>query len=66
MKKEKRFITLSEESTLMDGARTVLVDTQTGVEYLFAKSGYSGGLCALLDADGKPLVCPRSQWEPLL
>ena len=65
MKKEKRFVTLSEESSLMRSC-TVLVDTQTGVEYLFTASGYSGGLCPLVDADGKPLTCPRSQWEDKL
>ena len=36
----------------------VLVDRQTGVNYLFACSGYSGGLTVLLDADGKPVVTP--------
>ncbi|MCI8697860.1 MAG: hypothetical protein HFF29_01950 [Oscillospiraceae bacterium] len=33
-------------------------DTSTGVQYLFVHSGYAGGLCPLLDKDGKPLT-----WE---
>lgn len=34
----------------------VYVDRETGVNYLFVKSGYGGGLTPLLDADGKPVV----------
>ena len=36
----------------------VLMDTATGVQYLFVQSGYAGGLCPLVDRDGKPLT-----WE---
>ena len=38
--------------------RKVFVDTQTGVNYLIASSNMTGGcgMCALLDADGKPVV----------
>ncbi|MDO4893489.1 MAG: DUF6440 family protein [Eubacteriales bacterium] len=38
------------------GSRTVLVDTETGVNYLFIKSGYSGGLTPLYNADGSLVV----------
>ena len=34
----------------------IWVDKQTGVNYLFHRDGYSGGLTALLDADGQPIV----------
>ncbi|ETO95064.1 hypothetical protein HMPREF1495_1534 [Lachnoanaerobaculum sp. MSX33] len=34
----------------------VWVDTETGVNYLFKANGYAGGLTALLDKDGKPVV----------
>ena len=34
----------------------VWVDKQTGVNYLFQADGNAGGLCPLLDADGKPVV----------
>ena len=37
---------------------TVLVDRKTGVNYLFAQAGYAGGLCVLVDRDGKPIVTP--------
>lgn len=34
----------------------VIVDKQTGVNYLFVRSGYGGGLTPLIDAEGKPIV----------
>jgi len=37
----------------------VWVDKQTGVNYLFHIDGYAGGLTALLDSDGKPVVSPE-------
>lgn len=33
----------------------VLLDTQTGIMYLQAFSGYAGGLTPLLDKDGVPM-----------
>ena len=44
-------------SSLSDpGVFQVIVDKKTGVNYLWVKSGYAGGLTPLLDADGKPIV----------
>ena len=40
------------------GNKFILVDRQTGVNYLFVASGYSGGLTPLLDREGKPIVSP--------
>jgi hypothetical protein len=34
----------------------IWVDRETGVNYLFHSAGYSGGLCVLVDKDGKPVV----------
>lgn len=34
----------------------IWVDTETGVNYIFHKSGYGAGLTPLLDKDGKPVV----------
>ena len=43
----------------------VIVDKETGVNYLFVQSGYAGGLTPLLDRDGKPVVTPvRSSYDP--
>ncbi len=33
----------------------VIVDKETGVNYLVAKFGVAGGLCPLIDQDGKPM-----------
>ena len=63
MKKEKRFVILDAESEVFGMSRTTLVDTQTGVMYLFVQSGTGGGLTPLLDAQGRPLLCRRSEWE---
>ena len=34
----------------------IIVDTETGVMYLFRGEGYRGGLTVMVDADGKPLI----------
>ena len=52
-------IVLREGSSLTSGLKFVLVDKETGVNYLFVQSGYAGGITPLLDADGKPIVTPR-------
>lgn len=39
-----------------DRTLMILVDRETGVNYLFVQSGYGGGLTPLLDADGEPVV----------
>ena len=53
-KKEKRFVKVYSEGAL--GSMEIYVDTKTGVNYLFRHAGYAGGMCPLLDADGKPVV----------
>ena len=58
-KEENRFIKVKSESGGFTGpATTVLVDRLTGVNYLFASSGYAGGLTPLLNRDGTPIVTP--------
>ena len=57
--KTDRFVCTEISGGAFDTVRPyVLVDRQTGVNYLFAASGYSGGLTVMLDADGKPIVTP--------
>lgn len=34
----------------------IWVDRETGVNYMYHVSGYSGGLTPLLDREGKPIV----------
>lgn len=39
----------------------VLVDRETGVNYLFMQNGYAGGMTPFLDADGKPVITKERQ-----
>jgi hypothetical protein len=57
-KKEKRFEVIEKEGNSLDddALKQIIVDKQTGVNYLWIRSGFAGGLTPLLDADGKPIV----------
>ena len=55
MAKEKRFETVYGESTMMS-EKSVIVDKETGVHYLFGASGFGAGLTVLLDEQGKPVI----------
>ena len=44
-----------KEKQILPGAR-IVVDRETGVQYLFAYQGYAGGITLLVDKDGKPLL----------
>ena len=47
------------EKVYSQGIASVLeiwVDRETGVNYLYRRDGYSGGLTPLLGKDGKPVV----------
>ena len=59
MKPEKndRFVCTEVSGGAFDAFQArVLVDRQTGVNYLWTAAGYAGGLTVLLNADGKPIV----------
>ena len=59
MKKiENRFIIISKEGSTLkeEGLRQILVDRETGVNYIVIKSGYGLGITPLLDKDGKPII----------
>lgn len=56
MASEKRFEKVDSEGIFSNA--TVLVDTKTGVNYLFYQSGNAGGLTPLLDREGKVIVSP--------
>lgn len=47
-----------EKNGLMQGTR-IIVDKETGVQYLLAHWTNVGGLTVLVDKDGKPLLDPR-------
>ncbi|MDE7398212.1 MAG: xylan 1,4-beta-xylosidase [Oscillospiraceae bacterium] len=55
MADKERFIkTYSKQGMVV--STEIWVDTETGVNYVFHKDGYAGGLTPLLDKDGKPVV----------
>ena len=53
MAKDKRFEKVYSQDM---GCIEILVDKETGINYLYRSSGYGGGLTVLLDKDGKPVV----------
>ena len=50
----KRFEVKNTQGVLSTGK--IIVDTETGVNYLFWQEGYAGGLTPLLNKDGKVVV----------
>lgn len=54
-KKEKRFINAYNQSTFTTGT-DIIVDRETGVNYLYYTNGTGGGLTVLLDREGKPII----------
>lgn len=58
MKKEDRFEVVFKDGSQIkdDGVRQILVDKETGVNYLIWKSGYAGGITPLLDSDGNVVI----------
>ena len=57
--KEKRFIKVFSQGGGFSGPATyILVDRETGVNYLYASGGYGGGITPLLNRDGTPVVTP--------
>ena len=63
-KKDERFVKTLEEGSSLGWLRTIFVDRQTGVNYLYIGAGYGGGLTVLLGADGKPVITPMPNTYP--
>jgi len=55
MAKEKRFDITYKQNSFTNGCM-IIVDRETGVNYLFAQSGYGGGITPLLKRDGTPVI----------
>lgn len=51
---DERFIKIYKQGTV--SVIEIWVDKATGVNYLYRRDGYSGGLTPLLDKDGKPVI----------
>ena len=54
-KKDKRFV-IKEEQSLLFTALYVIVDTQTGVNYLMTVGTGQNSIIPLLDSDGKIII----------
>ena len=53
-KKEERFEKIYSQGTV--NVIEIWVDRETGVNYIYRQSGYSGGMTVLLDSVGKPVI----------
>ena len=56
MAKDERFIKVYSQGRFT--SMEIWIDKETGVNYLYRQSGYSGGLTPLLDKEGKPVITP--------
>ncbi len=56
MKKEKRFEIIYKQGHV--DVIEIMVDKETGVNYLYRTAGYAGGLTPLLDSDGNVIISP--------
>lgn len=56
MAKNKRFEKVYTQGM---GSIEIWIDKETGVNYLYRQSGYSGGMTVLLDKYGKPIITPH-------
>lgn len=63
--KEKRFIKIFKERTLTESME-ILLDTETGVNYLYIGAGYGMGITPLLGPDGKVVISSQREIENFL
>lgn len=54
MAKNERFEKVYSQGSI--NVTEIWMDKETGVNYLYHVSGYSGGLTPLLDREGKPVI----------
>ena len=53
---KERFDIIERENMGLITEASIVIDRETGVNYLFVHRGYGGGLTPLLDSEGKPIV----------
>ena len=61
MAKKDRFEKVYSQGTL--NVTEIWIDKETGVNYVFHASGYSGGLTPLLDREGKPIISSVTKYQ---
>lgn len=59
-KDDKRFIKVFREGTLTE-TMEILLDTETGVNYLYIGAGYGMGITPLLDFNGNVIVSSKRE-----
>lgn len=59
-KDDKRFIKVFREGSITESME-ILLDTETGVNYLYISAGYGMGITTLLDAEGKVLISSQRE-----
>lgn len=59
-KDDKRFIKVFREGSITESME-ILLDTETGVNYLYISAGYGMGITPLLDGEGKVLVSSQRE-----
>ncbi|MDU3087555.1 MAG: DUF6440 family protein [Peptoniphilus harei] len=59
-KDDKRFIEIFKEGSLTESMK-ILLDTETGVNYLYISAGYGMGITPLLGPDGKVIVSSQRE-----
>ena len=55
-KNDKRFVKICSQSTGFGEDIIILVDKNTGVNYMYFHYGSGGGLTPLLDREGRPII----------
>ena len=61
---DRRFEKVYSDSGGFTGPYTmILVDKETGVNYLYVGNGHGGGLTPLLKSDGTPVVTPVNRYD---
>ena len=60
MARNKRFVWEKQQSGLLKEV-SIIIDAETGVNYMFVQEGYAGGLTPLLDKNGKPVITPPNE-----
>lgn len=63
MSQEKRFVKIYTQGGFKENLMQIWVDKETGVNYLYSASGYSGGLTVMRNPDGTPVVTPVEDLE---
>lgn len=64
-KEDKRFIKIFKEGSLTESIQ-ILLDTETGVNYIHLNAGYGISLTPLLDSNGKVVVSSEREIQNYL